>query len=190
MWSLFSQLKSLPVFVAWQHQKPSAGAQLGVWRERQTHSGAQKNSGAHWESSGWSERTTWAPSQVTAPLSTYCLGKWSLTSFTDESNVRQQQQELERSCTELQLAVAAKEKAEQSLQQTQAQLEESNTRLERLRCELLRQQEQSQHGEGAAILGSRTAVFRAFCRLLHFTRGAQSSKITGFTGTAGNYVTS
>ncbi|XP_037544025.1 coiled-coil alpha-helical rod protein 1, partial [Nematolebias whitei] len=62
-----------------------------------------------------------------------------------ESDMRRQQQELEHSCTELKLAVAAEEKAEQSLQQTQAQLEESNTRLERLRCELLRQHEQSQH---------------------------------------------
>lgn len=88
--------------------------------------------------------------------------------------------------------MAAKEKAEQSLQQTQAQLEESNASLERLRCELLRQQEQSKHGEAAAILGSRTAVFRAFCRLLllHFTRGAQSRKITGFIGPAGNHMTS
>uniref|UniRef100_A0A3Q2TXV1 Coiled-coil alpha-helical rod protein 1 n=1 Tax=Fundulus heteroclitus TaxID=8078 RepID=A0A3Q2TXV1_FUNHE len=61
-----------------------------------------------------------------------------------ESKVRQQQQDLEHSCAEVRLAVAAKEQAEQSLQEIQAQLEESNGSLERLRCELLRQQEQSE----------------------------------------------
>ncbi|KAM4546325.1 coiled-coil alpha-helical rod protein 1 isoform 2-T2 [Fundulus diaphanus] len=61
-----------------------------------------------------------------------------------ESKVRQQQQDLEHSCVEVRLAVAAKEQAEQSLQEIQAQLEESNGSLERLRCELLRQQEQSE----------------------------------------------
>lgn len=80
-------------------------------------------------------------------------------SFTDESKVRQQQQDREDSCMEVSLAVAAKEQAEQSLQEIQAQLEESNASLERLRCELLRQQEQSEHGEAAAILGSFTALF-------------------------------
>ncbi|XP_007563168.1 coiled-coil alpha-helical rod protein 1 [Poecilia formosa] len=62
-----------------------------------------------------------------------------------ESKVRQQQQDREHSCTEVRLAEAAKEQAEQSLQEIQAQLEESNASLERLRCELLRQQEQSEH---------------------------------------------
>ncbi|XP_032433258.1 coiled-coil alpha-helical rod protein 1 isoform X1 [Xiphophorus hellerii] len=62
-----------------------------------------------------------------------------------ESKVRQQQQDREHSCMEVRLAVAAKEQAEQSLQEIQAQLEESNGSLERLRCELLRQQEQSEH---------------------------------------------
>ncbi|XP_024866276.1 coiled-coil alpha-helical rod protein 1 isoform X3 [Kryptolebias marmoratus] len=62
-----------------------------------------------------------------------------------ESKVRQQQQEHEHSCRELRLAAAGREEAEQSLRQIQAQLEESNGSLERLRCELLRQQEQSEH---------------------------------------------
>ncbi|XP_008425823.1 coiled-coil alpha-helical rod protein 1 isoform X2 [Poecilia reticulata] len=62
-----------------------------------------------------------------------------------ESKVRQQQQDREHSCTEVRLAEAAQEQAEQSLQEIQAQLEESNASLERLRCELLRQQEQSEH---------------------------------------------
>ncbi|KAM4726823.1 coiled-coil alpha-helical rod protein 1 [Anableps anableps] len=62
-----------------------------------------------------------------------------------ESKAKQQQQDLEHSCMEVRLAMAAKEQAEQSLQEIQAQLEESNVSLERLRCELLRQQEQSEH---------------------------------------------
>nr|XP_015816454.2 coiled-coil alpha-helical rod protein 1 isoform X1 [Nothobranchius furzeri] len=61
-----------------------------------------------------------------------------------ESKVRQQQQELEHSCMELKLAAASRVEAEQSLLQIQAQLEESSASLERLRCELLRQQEQSE----------------------------------------------
>ncbi|XP_041864972.1 coiled-coil alpha-helical rod protein 1 isoform X2 [Melanotaenia boesemani] len=61
-----------------------------------------------------------------------------------ESKVRQQQQELEQCCMEVKLAVAGKEKADQSLQQIQIQLEESYVSLEGLRCELLRQQEHSE----------------------------------------------
>ncbi|XP_072231355.1 coiled-coil alpha-helical rod protein 1 [Leuresthes tenuis] len=61
-----------------------------------------------------------------------------------ESKVRQQQQEMEQGCVAVKLAVAGKEKAEENLQQIQAQLEESNVSLERLRCELLRQQEHSE----------------------------------------------
>lgn len=107
--------------------------------------------------------------------------------------MRQQQQELEHSCTELKLAVAGKERAEQSLQQTRAQLEESSAGLERLRREVLRQQEQSEHGEAVAILGFRTAALRALPRLLmlQFTRGAHSHspiRSVAFIGTAGNLV--
>lgn len=80
-------------------------------------------------------------------------------SLTDESKFKQQQQDLEHSCMEVRLAVAAKEQAERSLQEIQAQLEESNASLERLRCELLRQQEQSEQGEVAAIFGSLTTTF-------------------------------
>ncbi|XP_038152504.1 coiled-coil alpha-helical rod protein 1 isoform X1 [Cyprinodon tularosa] len=60
-----------------------------------------------------------------------------------ESKVRQLQQDLEHSCAQVRLAVASKEQAEQSLQEIQAQLEEKNASMESLRCELLRQQEQS-----------------------------------------------
>ena len=69
------------------------------------------------------------------------------TSPVDESKVRQQQQEMEQGCVAVKLAVAGKEKAEENSQQIQAQLEESNVSLERLRCELLRQQEHSEQGE-------------------------------------------
>lgn len=62
-----------------------------------------------------------------------------------DSKVKQQQQDLEHSCMEVRLAVAAQEQAERSLQEIRAQLEESNASLEGLRCELLRQQEQSEH---------------------------------------------
>ncbi|KAM6907543.1 coiled-coil alpha-helical rod protein 1 [Xenentodon cancila] len=61
-----------------------------------------------------------------------------------ESEVRQQQQELERRCIEAKMAVSEKEKTEQTLQQVQDQLEESNSSLEGLRCKLLRQQEHSE----------------------------------------------
>uniref|UniRef100_A0A3P8S0R3 Coiled-coil alpha-helical rod protein 1 n=1 Tax=Amphiprion percula TaxID=161767 RepID=A0A3P8S0R3_AMPPE len=60
-----------------------------------------------------------------------------------EGKARQQQQELQQSLVEVQQAVADREKAEQSLQQIQAQLEERNVILEKLRCELLSQEEQS-----------------------------------------------
>ncbi|XP_047234220.1 coiled-coil alpha-helical rod protein 1 isoform X2 [Girardinichthys multiradiatus] len=74
------------------------------------------------------------------------LVKKALSDLKDqyETKVRQQQQDLEHSCVEVRLAAAAKEQVEESLQEIQAQLEESNTSLERLRCELLRQQEQSE----------------------------------------------
>ncbi|KAM8742283.1 coiled-coil alpha-helical rod protein 1 isoform 2-T3 [Acanthopagrus schlegelii] len=61
-----------------------------------------------------------------------------------ESNLRQQQQELEQSWMEVRQAVAGREEAEQSLQQIQAQLEESKYNLEKLRSELLSQQEHSE----------------------------------------------
>ncbi|XP_071317341.1 coiled-coil alpha-helical rod protein 1 [Trachinotus anak] len=61
-----------------------------------------------------------------------------------ESKHRQQQQELEQSWVEVRQAVAGREKAEQSLQQIQAQLEENKVNLERLRSELLIQQEHSE----------------------------------------------
>lgn len=71
----------------------------------------------------------------------------------DGSEVRQLQQELEQSCGEVKRAVAGKEKAEQSLQQIQAQLDENNVSLETLRCELLRLQERNQQGEAEAFSG-------------------------------------
>uniref|UniRef100_A0A3B4UIA7 Coiled-coil alpha-helical rod protein 1 n=2 Tax=Seriola dumerili TaxID=41447 RepID=A0A3B4UIA7_SERDU len=60
-----------------------------------------------------------------------------------ESKQRQQQQELEHSWVEVRQAVAGREKAEQTLQQIQAQLEETKVNLEKLRSELLIQQEHS-----------------------------------------------
>ncbi|XP_022044033.2 coiled-coil alpha-helical rod protein 1 isoform X1 [Acanthochromis polyacanthus] len=60
-----------------------------------------------------------------------------------EGKARQQQQELQQSLVEVQQAVADREKAEQSLQQIQGQLEERNVSLEKLRRELLSQEEQS-----------------------------------------------
>lgn len=73
----------------------------------------------------------------------------------DESKVRLHQQELEQSWVELEQAVAGREEAEQNLQQIQAQLEDTKVTLERVRCELLSQQEQSEQGEAA-----RCAPFR------------------------------
>ncbi|KAM9729417.1 coiled-coil alpha-helical rod protein 1 isoform 1-T1 [Menidia menidia] len=61
-----------------------------------------------------------------------------------ESKVRQQRQEMEQCYVEVQLAAAGQERAEENLQQVRAQLEESTGSLEKLRCELLRQQELSE----------------------------------------------
>ncbi len=51
---------------------------------------------------------------------------------------------------EVRQAVAGREEANQSLQQIQAQLEESKVNLEILRSELISQQELSKHGEAKA----------------------------------------
>ncbi|KAG7516663.1 coiled-coil alpha-helical rod protein 1 [Solea senegalensis] len=61
-----------------------------------------------------------------------------------ESKWRRQQQELEQSWAEVRQAAAEKDKAEHSLQHIQAQLEESKVNLEKLRSELLIQQEHSE----------------------------------------------
>ncbi|XP_059207119.1 coiled-coil alpha-helical rod protein 1 [Centropristis striata] len=57
---------------------------------------------------------------------------------------RQQQEALEQNWAEIRQAVAGREEAERSLQQTQAQLEESKVNLEKLGSELLSQQEHSE----------------------------------------------
>lgn len=72
-------------------------------------------------------------------------------SSSDESKLRQQQQELEQSWVEVRRAVAGREEAEQSLQQIQAQLEESKVNREEHSSELLSQQEHSERGEAAAV---------------------------------------
>ncbi|XP_069581639.1 coiled-coil alpha-helical rod protein 1 isoform X3 [Brachyistius frenatus] len=61
-----------------------------------------------------------------------------------ESKARKQQQELEQSWLEVRQTVAGREKAEETLQQIQAQLEETKVDLEKIRCELLSQQEHSE----------------------------------------------
>ncbi|KAL6098944.1 cchcr1 [Pungitius sinensis] len=61
-----------------------------------------------------------------------------------ESKLRRQQQQLEQSWAEVRQALAGGAEAERSLQQIQAQLEESKVNLEELRCELLSQQEHSE----------------------------------------------
>ncbi|TDH04819.1 hypothetical protein EPR50_G00136380 [Perca flavescens] len=62
-----------------------------------------------------------------------------------ESKLRQQQQQaLEQNWVEVRQAVAGREEAEQSLQQVQAQLEESKVNLEKLRSVLRSQQEHSE----------------------------------------------
>ncbi|KAM8897350.1 coiled-coil alpha-helical rod protein 1 isoform 3-T3 [Spinachia spinachia] len=66
------------------------------------------------------------------------------TSSSDESKLRRQQQQLEQSWAEVRQALAGGAEAERSLQQIQAQLEESKVDLEELRCELLNQQERSE----------------------------------------------
>lgn len=86
-------------------------------------------------------------------LFTFC------TSSSDESKLRTQQQELEQSWMEVRQAVAGREEAEQSLQQIQAQLEETKVNLEKLRSELLSQQEHSKRGEASATL-SRMTLFQ------------------------------
>lgn len=88
-------------------------------------------------------------------LSSHC------ESSTVENKVRQQQQELEQSWVEVQQAVAGREKAEESLQQIQAQLEDSEVNVEKLHCELLSQQEHSEQGEAAAILSYMTVFYQA-----------------------------
>ncbi|XP_029303254.1 coiled-coil alpha-helical rod protein 1 isoform X2 [Cottoperca gobio] len=61
-----------------------------------------------------------------------------------ESKLRRQEQKaLEQNWMEVRQAVAGREEAEQSLQQIQAQLEESKVNLEKLHSELLSQQEHS-----------------------------------------------
>ncbi|XP_070773896.1 coiled-coil alpha-helical rod protein 1 [Enoplosus armatus] len=60
-----------------------------------------------------------------------------------ESKLSQQQQELEQSWMEVRQAVAGREEAEQSLQQIQAQLEETKVNMEKLCSQLLSQQEHS-----------------------------------------------
>lgn len=72
------------------------------------------------------------------------------TSSSDESKLRWQQQQLEQSRAEVRQALAGGAEAERSLQQIQAQLEESKVNLEELRSELLSQQEHSERGEAAA----------------------------------------
>lgn len=79
---------------------------------------------------------------------------------SDESKLRRQQQDLEQSWMEVRQAVAGREVAEQSLQQIQAQLEESKVNLENLRSELLIQQEQSERGEAAPALNHMTTCFQ------------------------------
>uniref|UniRef100_A0AAQ4PPE2 Coiled-coil alpha-helical rod protein 1 n=1 Tax=Gasterosteus aculeatus aculeatus TaxID=481459 RepID=A0AAQ4PPE2_GASAC len=61
-----------------------------------------------------------------------------------ESKLRWQQQQLEQSRAEVRQALAGGAEAERSLQQIQAQLEESKVNLEELRSELLSQQEHSE----------------------------------------------
>lgn len=75
----------------------------------------------------------------------------------DGSKVRQLEQELELSCMEVKQALAGKEKAEQRLQQIQAQLDETSISLETLPCELLHQQERNQQGEAATWLWTELA---------------------------------
>lgn len=66
---------------------------------------------------------------------------------SDESTLRRQQLALEQSCVEVRQALAGREEAEQRLQQIQTQLDESKVDLEKLRSELLSQQEHSERGE-------------------------------------------
>lgn len=61
-----------------------------------------------------------------------------------ESTLRRQQLALEQSCVEVRQALAGREEAEQRLQQIQTQLDESKVDLEKLRSELLSQQEHSE----------------------------------------------
>lgn len=201
------------VCVAPQHHRSSDGAQLGVWRERQAHTGAQKNPRAHRESSGWSERTVWAPLPLTTSyyntlsVGDLCFGScvsvYLYTWSSDESRLRQQQQALELSRAEVRQAVAGREEAEQ----IQAQLEESKVNLEKLGAELLSQQEHSECGEAAATFSCRTvfldstyqgkadwALLLYFRNALHqclshtFTPGL-SALLGSFTGPAGDIVT-
>lgn len=78
-----------------------------------------------------------------------CVSIYLRMSSSDESKLRQLQQELEQSWVEVRQAVAGREEAEQSLQQIQAQLEESKVNLEELSSKLLSQQEHSERGEAA-----------------------------------------
>lgn len=106
-----------------------------------------------------------------------CLS--SLCTFSsDESKLRQQQQDLEQSWVEVRQAVAGREEAEQSLQQIQAQLEESKVNLEKLCSELLVQQEHSEQGKVAATLNHITFYG------LHSSKKAvcHSCLLDGFSG--------
>lgn len=95
---------------------------------------------------------------------------------------------------EVRQAAAGREEAEQSLQQIQAQLEESKYNLEKLRSELLSQQEHSERGEAAAAVwlffnldlskGKQTELFFriALRHSLHVFTPGHSGLLGSFTG--------
>ncbi|XP_060911466.1 coiled-coil alpha-helical rod protein 1 [Labrus mixtus] len=75
-----------------------------------------------------------------------------------EGKVHQQQQELEQSWMEVRQAVAGRQEAEENLQEIQAQLKESEINLEKLRFELLNQQEHSER-----VLQERVSEIKDHC---------------------------
>lgn len=120
---------------------------------------------------------------------------------SDESKLRRYQQELEQSWVEVRQAEAGREAAEQSLQQIQAQLEESKIKLEELSSELLSQQKHSECGEAAVVARlffnldlfreSRFVLFffsDALHHSLHIFTPDHSCVLGSFSGTVGDEV--
>lgn len=149
---------SVCLLCLWQHHEAPNGTAFGLWGERQTHKGAEKDPWTHRSNSSRAQRTVWAPIPLTfwwpkvhvQQRLGLTLSLW--TSFSDESKLRHQQQELEQSWVEVRRAAAGREQAEHNLQLIQAQLGECRVNLEEVSRELLHQQERSDRGECAWFL--------------------------------------
>lgn len=99
-------------------------------------------------------------SKVWVPL---CL----CTSFSDESKLRRQQQELEQSWVEVRRAAAGGEQAEHDLRLVQAQLGECRVSLEEVSRDLLHQKEHGERSESLTLTYPGNARFGLFWSHFH-----------------------